>query len=267
MRSNIAYSRFFLLYLLLQALIEFSLVGLRCSRVVTQSHDAKTFVTLDRLELTDLLQSEDSPFRIMVSSSNTANANGGFFSSFVGVVPALSWESHKMLVSDWGFQLSSSMETLREAIGYACAPDKFADHSSVQACDFVFRNLSHGNGISYIELSLSHLTAQWNPSTVIALQRFLGRMKKFTTNILTTSAADKNVEIASSNSSKAPESADVIFSVKADIQSISIYLSKYAPYCQSQVSRQQHSPLITIFSFGFPQQTKNINKDVFWIPK
>ena len=253
------------MYLLLQALIEFSLVGLRCSRV-TQSHDVKTFVTLYRLELTDLLQSEDSPFRIMVSSSNTASANGGFFSSFVGVVPALSWESHKMVVSDWGFQLSSSMETLREAIGYTCAPDKFADHSSVQACDFVFRNLSHGNGISYIELSLSHLTAQWNPSTVIALQRFLGRMKKFTTNILTTSAADKNVDIASSNTTVISESADVIFSVKADIQSISIYLSKYA-YCQSQVSRQQHSPLITIFSFDFHQQTKNINKDVFWIPK
>jgi hypothetical protein len=189
-----------------------------------------TFVALDRLELTDLLQSDDSPFRTMATSSKNERADGGLFSSFVGVVSPVSWESHKMIPSEWGFQLSPSMETLREAIGHLCAPDMLTDYSSAQTCDFVFRSLSHGNGVNYIDLSLLHLTAQWNPSTVIALQRFLGRMKKATTTILTTSSSDTdNVNRVSLAPPKTmiPESVDLIFSVKADIRSICIYLSKY----------------------------------------
>lgn len=189
-----------------------------------------TFIALDRLELIDLLQSEDSPFRTIATSSKNEKTDGGLFSSLVSVVSPVSWESHKMIPSEWGFQLSSSMATLREAIGRLCAPEKLSEYSSVQTCDFVFRSLSHGDGTNYIDVSLLHLTAQWNPSTVIALQRFLGRIKKATTTILTTSPSYNGVANRgglASPKTTIPESVDVIFSVKADIQSICIYLSKY----------------------------------------
>jgi len=189
-----------------------------------------TFVALDRLEVIDLLQSDDSPFRTMATSSTNERTDGGLFSSFIGVVSPVSWESYKMIPSEWGFQLSPSMETLREVIGHLCAPDMPSNNSSVRTCDFVFRSLTHGNGVNYIDLSLSHLTAQWNPSTVIALQRFLGRMKKKTTNIFTSSSSnngDANQVDLAPQTTASPESVDVVFSVKADIESICIYLSKY----------------------------------------
>ena len=215
-----------------------SLVGLYFSRTVKQPsvvdasslNHTTTFVALDRLELIDLLQSEDSPFRTMVASSTNERTGGGLFSAFTGVISPMSWESHRMITSDWGFQLSPSMDELCQAIGHLRAPDISSKSSSARACDFVFRSLLHGNGVNYIDLSLSHLTAQWNPSTIIALQRFLGRMKKATTTILTSSPSDKSdanrVDLVP-QTAKAPESVNVVFSVKADIDSICIYLSKY----------------------------------------
>ena len=215
-----------------------SLVGLHFSRTVTQplatdscsQNQTATFVALDRLELIDLLQSDDSPFRTMAASSTNEMSDGGLLSSFFGVVSPMSWEKYQMIPSEWGFQPSPSMETLREAIGHLCTPDSPSNNSSTRTSDFVFRSLLHGNGVNYIDLSLSHLTAQWNPSTVIALQRFLGRMKKFTTNILTSSSSDNddaNRGDLAPRTKAAPDSGDVVFSVKADIESICIYLSKY----------------------------------------
>ena len=238
--NNYTFSHFFIpvFFRSLKPLIVLSLVGLYFSRTVKQPsvvdtsslNHTTTFVALDRLELIDLLQSDDSPFRTMVSSSTNERTDGGLFSSFSGVVPPISWESYKMTASEWGFQLSPSMEKLREAIGHLCAPDISPNGSSVRTCDFVFRSLLHGNGVNYIDLSLSHLTAQWNPSTIIALQRFLGRMKKATTSILTSSSSnnsDANRVDLTPQKTTAPESVDIVFSVKADIDSICIYLSKY----------------------------------------
>lgn len=193
---------------------------------MTQSCDVSTFVTLDHLEITDLLQSDDSPFRLMATTttiSNTDRANRVLFPSFGSAAPPMSWESYKMIVSEWGFQLSSSMLVLSEAVGQLYA----SGHSFVKDCNFVFHGLSRGKGVYNIQLSLSHLTAQWNPSTVIALQRFMGRMRKATITILTNSPGDNRVGLVSPQK-KIPKSVnDVVFSVKADIHHISIYLSKY----------------------------------------
>ncbi len=212
-------------------------MGLYFSRTVKQPsaidasslNHTTTVVALDRLELIDLLQSEDSPFRTMVASSKNERTDGGLFSSFTGVLSPMTWDSYRMIISEWGFQLSPSMNKLCEEIGHLRAPDISSNSSSARTFDFIFRSLLHGNGVNYIDLSLSHLTAQWNPSTIIALQRFLGRMKKATTTILTSSTdkSDANRVDLAPRTTTAPESVNVVFSVKADIDSICIYLSKY----------------------------------------
>ena len=233
-------SQFFHLvfYRFLQPLVVLSLVGLHFSRTVTQPlptdscsfNQTTTFVGLNRLELIDLLQSDDSPFRTMATSSTNEMSDGGVLTSFFEVISPMSWEKYQMIPSEWGFQPSPSMERLREAMRHLCAPDAPSNNPSAKTCDLVFRSVLHGDGVNYIDLSLSHLTAQWNPSTIIALQRFLGRMKKFTTPLLTSSSRgsgnDNRADLAPQTTTT-NESYDVVFSVKADIQSICIFLSKY----------------------------------------
>ena len=187
---------------------------------------------MDRLELIDLLQADDSPFRTIATSSSDEKTDGSRISSFISDAPPVSWDSHRMIPLEWGFQLSPSMEELCKAIRRLHNLDLHycLSHLSVRTCDFVFRSLSQGKGTNHIEFSLSHLTAQWNPSTVIALQRFLGRMKKATTTIL---SASTNIIDGDGNRDEfmpqtpIPDSASVLFSVKANIESISISLSKY----------------------------------------
>ena len=116
-----------------------SLVGLRFSRVNSEAAELspnqqfsaikkKTFVSLDRLELIDLLRPVESPFRLIISSSQTETSNKNLFSFCSQTqLNSMSWESHKMMpASDWGFHVSPSMEKRHDAInqltplGFSC---------------------------------------------------------------------------------------------------------------------------------------------------
>lgn len=222
-----------------------TLAGLRLSRVAsdpkegqtsqasaqTQCSTKNTFVSLDSLELIDLLRHSDSPFRVMATSSrgnHAISSRHGLFSFTMKVeVDAMSWQSHRMTTSpDWGFQLSSSMRKRHSAVHQLSPASNYFSNSSKQHEHFMaFHSVLYENGLQCIEFNLQHLTAQWNPSTIISLQRFLGRMKKVVRSIAVTSS-NQTSDQGHSHSPQTGKSHEVNFSVNANIESICICLNK-----------------------------------------
>lgn len=224
-----------------------TLAGLRLSRVAsdpkefqtsqtsaqTQSSTKSTFISLDSLELIDLLRHSDSPFRVMASSSRgsqtRSSSRHGLFSFTMKVeVDAMSWHSHRMIASqDWGgFQLSSSMRKRHSAVYQLSPASNYFSNSSKQQEHFMaFHSALYENGLQCIEFDLQHLTAQWNPSTIISLQRFLGRTKKVVRSIAVTSS-DQTADQGHSHSPQTGKSHEVTLSVNANLESICICLNK-----------------------------------------
>ena len=216
-----------------QPLIDASLIGLRFSRVdslpVKENHDrditSKTFISLDSLELLDLLQPPNSPFRLIATSSQANPDNVMCSPHSQKKLDTMSWDSYRMIESsDWGFQMAASMKRRQDAIHQLASRDSYFDGSSesleVETL-MALRKVSHQNGTTYVDFNFQHLTVQWNPSTIIALQRFLGRMKKATyllsERTSTTVAADTEAcqGVSSQN-----------FSLNASIGSVSLCLNK-----------------------------------------
>ena len=217
-----------------QPLIAVSLTGMRFSRQnLGLTHDLSsrknTFVSLDSLELTDLLRHGDSPFRVMVTSSQVEHSNHGLFSFEKQIeVDAMLWQSYCMVASEWGFQMSLSMEIRHDAIRELTPPGTHFDRSSGQRRHFMaFQSVLHDNGLHCIDIDIQNMTAQWNPSTIIACQRFLGRLKKATLSILENANSARKSEFGKPPPPKeTPKSCHIIFSVNAKLESICICLSE-----------------------------------------
>ena len=192
------------------------------------------FVSIDSIELSDLLRHDDSPFRVIAASSHPENSKRGAFSFAKFDLDKMSWQSNHMIESpDWGFQMSPSMESRRDAIRQLPRPNSYFDVSTNHQRQFLAVSSSlYDDGCRCVDVNVRHFTAQWNPSTVIALQRFLGRLKKASHSIFITTGADATTAIASefehvvlpSTIVSSPYS--LIFSVNANIESIRIYLSE-----------------------------------------
>lgn len=240
----------------MQPLVAVSLTGMRFSRLDTHPEEKKTaqeftptqglclikntFISLDSLELKDLLQFKDSPFSMMATSLTSEHSKQGMFSFKTQIeLDAMSWESHQMVVaSDWGFKMSPSTKKRNYAIDQLTAPSSYFDKSLGHQHFVAFRSVVHENGLHCIDVDVQHLIAQWNPSTIIALQRFIGRLKKAALTILKTptaktvlSPSDTLVEdMPPKEPPKTPEpqtlAHNVIFSVNANIESICICLSE-----------------------------------------
>lgn len=191
-----------------------------------------TFLSLDSLELTDLLRQKDSPFRLIATSSSQAeHTKHGMFSFVFQIeLDAMSWGSHNLTASEWGFEMSSSMKKRHTAIHQLTPPSSYFDRSSGQKEHFLaFNSVLYDTGMSSIELNMRHLTAQWNPSTIIAIQRFLGRLKKAASSILqrpTSSSTNSPINLDTVQPPLAQPTSQVIFSVNARIGSICICLSE-----------------------------------------
>lgn len=239
-----------LFYFYTKPLVSVSLIGIRVSRVAIDVQESlslaldqgqdlhlskNTFLSLDSLELTDLLRQKESPFRLIATSSQAEHAEHSGMFSFVAQIELdeMSWASHNLIRSEWGFDLSLSMKKRHTAIHQLNPPSSYFDRSLGQKEHFLaFNSVLYDTGMSSIELNMRHLTAQWNPSTIIAIQRFLGRLKK---------AASSIIQSPTSSSTNSPSNFDtvqppiaqptkcfqVIFSVNARIESICICLSEY----------------------------------------
>ena len=194
-----------------------------------------TFISIDSIKLSDLLRHDDSPFRVMAASSHPDNSKRGAFSFAKFDLDKMSWQSNHMMESpDWGFQMSPSMESRRDAIRQLPRPNSYFDVPTNHQREFLAVSSSlHDDGFRCVDVNVRHFSAQWNPSTVIALQRFLGRLKKASHSMFITTGAGATTGIASefehvvlpSTIASAPYS--LLFSVNANIESIRVYLSEF----------------------------------------
>ncbi|KAL7473779.1 hypothetical protein ACHAXS_014457 [Conticribra weissflogii] len=174
-----------------QPLVEVSLDGLRYSRADTIADNDEHgvvkifFGSVESLDMHDLLQSNSSPFRLIATSSESENSNPrrGTLYPF-DYFDSMSWESFRMVSShEWGFQIAPPMQERQDFIFQLPLYDCYFQDSPQNTTMLAVRKISHENGSTSVELNFQHLTAQWNPSTVIALQRFLGRLKKATLSL------------------------------------------------------------------------------------
>ena len=235
----------------MQPLVSVSLTGIRVSRIANNPQESQapnegirlvenTFISLDGIDIVDLLRQSDSPFRVMATSSQQEQIakHEGLF-SFVSRIEldAMSWETHRLLVSnEWGFETSTSFEKHSDAISQLTPPSSYFDGSlGQQNQHFVaFNSALYDNGLHSIDVNVCHLTCQYNPSTIIAIQRFLGRLKKAahsflnkqpdTTSIHNTSSTDT---IEQPPPKQSPDQSSITFSIHANIGSICLCLSKY----------------------------------------
>lgn len=237
-----------------QSLVGLSLTGVRFHRRVgadpqdsqeTNSSGLikRNFASLDTLELADLLQSEDSSFRVMTSGLGRLRQHGVFSFSSPIEVDAMTWQSYKVVHSDsWGYQISQSMKQRHDSIQKLTQPSSYFDSLSKERHHFfAFKSVLHEKGLHIIDTSVSKLNVQWNPSTVIAVQRFLGRLKKAAISILTNSRNSGN---GSEDISRVPAEKKIvqqgaIFSVNVNIEYLSIHLSKCRDYLESSTRMNQ----------------------------
>ncbi|KAL7555190.1 hypothetical protein ACHAWF_018839 [Thalassiosira exigua] len=227
-----------------QPLVAVEVVGIRLSRVATDPQEsatahsseitkglryiANTFVSLDSLELSDLIQSEDSPFRVMATSSQSEPSKRGLFSFTSQIeLEAQTWPTHRMVQSEWGFGMSPSLKTRQEATAQLTPPSSHFDRSPGRHEHLVaFQSVLYENGLHCVDFDMQHLTAQWNPSTVIALQRFLGRLKKAARSILFQPVTIDGGANDPTGPSTTKEQHGVVFSLNANVESICICLNK-----------------------------------------
>lgn len=135
-----------------------------------------TRLQLQGLEIIDYLQSANSPFRLVAATKGIArdgdeasrweNMNRTLFNDF------MTWDRYSMVEKNWGYRLSSSLLERMEIA-------KQADLRLKNLSNFVEVNRSTYSGQrDDITLEIREIVLQWNPSMAIALQRFLGRLKK-----------------------------------------------------------------------------------------
>lgn len=268
----------------LQPLVEVALAGIRFSRSITDNSNStqatslclskNTFVSLDSIELTDLLRQRTSPFRVLATSSQQDQPKQiGLFSFITQIeLEAMAWQSHQISASEWGFKMSLSMEKRHDAIFQLTRPRDCFDKPSGEQHFVTFNSALYESGLSCIDINVQHLTAQWNPSSIIALQRFLGRLKKAALSILQKGKVTKvNVpsnapKTAETHSRREAISCDVIFSVNAKFGSICLCLSECIPsFYEGLVKLSCLDAIPPTILFALYPQTKNINRGVCWM--
>ncbi len=187
-----------------QQLIKLSLLEMSLYQVAHEQHDKetegrkkRTKVSLHRVSVFDCLQPIQSPFRLVATSRRPSTETGihQTDSELEGLdmhFPRMSWSDFRTIEDGhWGFIISHFLveRTHGQALTEFCETDYF-DRSrttvidkrdEIEQSDLDLLELHHLyiNGVSdEYAVNLRSLTIQWNPSTVIALQRFLGRLHK-----------------------------------------------------------------------------------------
>ncbi len=214
-----------------QELVQLSLYGIKYNRChgvkwepsrgnVINNHDLKsiTRLQLKGFEVVDYLQQESSPFRIVaankVSSSTDRNQHSRWdFMNKTLFHDFMSWESYSMVTGDWGFSISSSL------VGRV----DMANHA--EWCVNNTSNFVEINRLTYVGLrddvkfQIREIVLQWNPSMAIALQRFLGRLKKH----VVTSQLFSNGKVTS----RSPDDEEKRFlRVEFEIEALTLCLNK-----------------------------------------
>ena len=129
---------------------------------------------LASIDVFDCLQVKSSPFRLLATSR--PERNNKQWAMPTTPRSKITWDEYAMTPSDeWGF--SSSVALAKRIPGL-----EFASNMSTQTfqkdSDSIFlRSYADELSINY-DLKLNSFSLQWSPASVIATQRFLGRLKK-----------------------------------------------------------------------------------------
>lgn len=135
---------------------------------------AQTTVThtiLAYAALHDCLQPESSPFRLAMECGHDTRASNGEDR------PKMTRTNFETKLSPlWGFERTPTFHDWVDVLKKEVCPGFLEGNAGKSAVEF-----SHASGSGSFrgyELHSDTIALQWNPSTVIALQRFLGRLKK-----------------------------------------------------------------------------------------
>jgi hypothetical protein len=192
-----------------QELVKFSLRDLSWYQEAIRQDDddgsqrKRSKIGLNRFTIYDCLQSLRSPFRLVATSHLCSESDPA--ASEVETTPSrMTWSDFRTVEDRcWGFKVSQILSESVDTNGLSsfCDSDYFDSSVSEQdegSIGLVELNHIFVNGVSdEYAVNLRPLTVQWNPSTVIALQRFLGRLRK---EAMTKFERDWIVPSASSNS-------------------------------------------------------------------
>jgi len=176
------------------------------------------------MNLVDLLRPPDSPFRSLASSYGAQQKIGLFsFSEKVHLEP-MSWEAYAIIPANdgqLGYDVSTPMKERIQAMAYLSEPSQFFDECpGNNQPSMAFQSTT--NAHQTIHFNMGQILAQYNPSLIIALQRFLGRLKKTTIMILSNSRDPKSSR--SLESSPSPTNG---LTVRAQLKGFRISLSEY----------------------------------------
>ena len=127
-------------------------------------------------EVIDCIQPKQSPFRTVAatkeSPTDTNQSRRWEFMNQTLFQDFMCWQHYSMCNDDWGFITAPKMI---ERIKFVNDPNWQSKRSS----NFIDIHRSTYRGLrDNVSLKISEFVVQWNPSMAIALQRFLGRLKK-----------------------------------------------------------------------------------------
>lgn len=156
-----------------------------------------TKLRLRRIDVFDCLQPVSSPFRLVATSRQptnaTANQQPTYYEDLDMLMPRMSWSDFCTIEdSRWGFTVSTALTEGVQTRGLLDFCDADFASSRLKEEAAVQEDLSEYSHSDVVELrhllvdgvsdeyavNIRPVTMQWNPSTVIALQRFLGRLYK-----------------------------------------------------------------------------------------
>ena len=178
--------------------------------------------SLENLLLQDHLQPKKSRFR-RVASSTTTDADNDKKDHTGSETNAMEWESHSMIDDPtWGYRISPYLH------------QQCASNLEVSGDKSEWLTVRQVTGVSeerekiQFKVKMGALDIQWNPSTVIAMQRFLGRFKKASkmklasiSNMVSRKTGQKDHDFVEN-----PSRLGADLRLELDIESISLCLNK-----------------------------------------
>lgn len=161
-----------------QELVELSLESIRflCERKITPQTIFSMRIQLANINLYDHLQPVVSPFRLAATSQEGDVKEKGFHDRSVKHFEFVKYSSKRS--DTWGIVVSETLikelNDMNDSFVCNMVPSRnFPSASAVDLQSIATKGISRN-----FDGSMTSLTMQWNPSTVIALQRFLGRLMK-----------------------------------------------------------------------------------------
>ena len=175
-----------------QDLIILSLGKLLFSREDSQNDTSSVNLRLYSLELFDCLQADNSPFRIAASSRAGAmglKSSHNYASSFEGSVTLgtehstpkkMTWDGYcTRKVGEWSFATAPELLHRTHQAFVECASAGKERQVNFESFELIeIGCVLSLNKFQDYKVRLRSFALQWNPSTIIAIQRFLGRLWK-----------------------------------------------------------------------------------------